>query len=176
MKKTLASIPLIVLLCCLVGCQDQAAMAELEEFRAQAELEKQNKDLAREFLRDLDAGNFDAVTELHDSNFVLHMAGSAEPIKLADADQLMRGFYTSISQQKHVIELIIGEGDKVVIMTTTHGSHDGEFIGIPPSGVDVEFSQVIIWRITNEKIVEAWEVVDMLSLMQQLGMEVRPKE
>ena len=42
MKTLLASIPLIVLLCLVCGCQDQAAMAELEAFRAQAELEEKN--------------------------------------------------------------------------------------------------------------------------------------
>jgi hypothetical protein len=42
MKKLLASIPLIVLMCLLCGCQDQAAMAELEAFRAQAEVEEEN--------------------------------------------------------------------------------------------------------------------------------------
>jgi steroid delta-isomerase-like uncharacterized protein len=160
----------------MVGCQDKEAMAELEAMKAQAEVEEQNKEITRKFFKELDSGNFDAVIELHDSNFVLHMAGSTEPIKLEDANQMIRSFYTGISKQRHVIDLIIGEGDKVAIMTTTHGSHNGEFMGIPPSGIDVEFSQVIIWRITDGKITEAWEVVDMLSLMQQLGMELKPKE
>ena len=176
MKKLLMIIPLVILFCFTFSCQDKEAMAELEAMKAQAEVEEQNKEITRKFFKELDSGNFDAVIELHDSNFVLHMAGSPEPIKLEDANQLMRNFYTGISKQKHVIDLIIGEGDKVAIMTTTHGSHNGEFMGIPPSGVGVEFSQVIIWRITDGKIAEAWEVVDMLGLMQQLGMELKPNE
>jgi hypothetical protein len=42
MKKYLSIIPLVFLLCFVVGCQDKAAMAELEEFKAQAALEEQN--------------------------------------------------------------------------------------------------------------------------------------
>ena len=41
----------------VVGCQDKEAMAELEEFRTQAALEEQNKELVQNFLEELDKGN-----------------------------------------------------------------------------------------------------------------------
>jgi len=45
MKKLLIILPLALILCFMVGCQDKEAMAELEEFRAQAAVEEQNKEI-----------------------------------------------------------------------------------------------------------------------------------
>ncbi|MFC2142262.1 hypothetical protein ACFLR7_04960 [Acidobacteriota bacterium] len=45
MKKLYMILPLAMILCFVVGCQDKAAMAELEEFRAQATVEAENKEL-----------------------------------------------------------------------------------------------------------------------------------
>ena len=59
MKKLTIILPLALLLCFTVGCQDKEAMAELEEFRAQAEIEEQNKALVRKWYEELDKGNLD---------------------------------------------------------------------------------------------------------------------
>ena len=45
MKNYMIILPLALILCFMVGCQDKEAMAELEEFRAQAAVEEQNKEL-----------------------------------------------------------------------------------------------------------------------------------
>ena len=44
-KKYLMTLPLALILCLMVGCQDKEAMAELEEFKAQAAVEEQNKEI-----------------------------------------------------------------------------------------------------------------------------------
>ncbi len=50
MKKLLMILPLALILCFMVGCQDKEAMAELEEFRAQAKVEEQNKEISKSLL------------------------------------------------------------------------------------------------------------------------------
>ncbi len=45
MKKLCMILPLALILCFMVGCQNQEAMAELEEMKAQAEVEEQNKEV-----------------------------------------------------------------------------------------------------------------------------------
>jgi len=57
MKKYLCAIPLVLLLCFSIACQDKAAMVELEKFRAQAKLEEQN---AEKHAQGQDAGILDA--------------------------------------------------------------------------------------------------------------------
>jgi len=56
------------------------------------------------------------------------------------------------------------------------GTHQGEFQGIPATGNKVEISGIIISRIENGKIVEEREDWDLLGFMQQLGLELKPKE
>ena len=54
MKKLLLVIPLVILLCFTFGCQNKEAMAELEEFKAQAEVEEQNKALVQKLIEEAD--------------------------------------------------------------------------------------------------------------------------
>ena len=52
MKKLLMILPLALIFCFMAGCQDQEAMAELEELRAQAHLEEQNKALVKSYIEE----------------------------------------------------------------------------------------------------------------------------
>ena len=63
----------------------------------------------------------------------------------------------------------IGEGDKVVTRKTLHGTHQGELIGIPPTGKQVAIEVIDILRVEDGKLVDHWAVVDQLGLMQQIG-------
>ncbi len=49
-------------------------------------------------------------------------------------------------------------------------------MGIPATGNKYETSEISIRRIENGKVVECWEQLDLLGLMQQLGMELKPKK
>jgi predicted ester cyclase len=69
----------------------------------------------------------------------------------------------------HVIEDQIAEGDKVVTRLRGVGKHEGELIGIPPSGRDLDVKAVAIHRIENGKLAEHWSAVDSAALLQQLG-------
>ncbi len=68
-----------------------------------------------------------------------------------------------------VIDEQIAEGDRVMTRWTAHGTHKGEFPGIPVTGRKAEVSGVQVDRFVNGKIVETWSVFDQLGLMQQLG-------
>jgi steroid delta-isomerase-like uncharacterized protein len=63
----------------------------------------------------------------------------------------------------------VEEGDKVVTRKKFHGTHEGELMGIPPTGRAVAWDVIDIVRVREAKIVEHWNVVDALGLMQQLG-------
>jgi hypothetical protein len=74
------------------------------------------------------------------------------------------------------IEDLIAEGDKVVSRNTVTGTHQGEYMGIPPTGNSVTYNEVIITRFANGRIVETWAVVDVLAQMRQLGVIPAPPE
>ena len=67
-------------------------------------------------------------------------------------------------------DLIIAEEDRVAARFIETGTHLGDLMGIPPTGKKVSFSEIGILRIADGKIVESWYDVDMLGLMQQLGV------
>ena len=70
---------------------------------------------------------------------------------------------------------MLGEGDKVVTRGTFTGTHQGEFNGIPATGKKVKVSYCDIWRVENGKCVENWVQMDMVGLMQQLGVIPAPE-
>src|SRR5262249_17529503 len=72
------------------------------------------------------------------------------------------------------IEDLIAEGDKVVSRNTVTGTHQGEYMGIPPTGKSVTYNEVIITRWADRRIVEPWAVVDVLAQMRQLGVVSAP--
>ncbi len=68
----------------------------------------------------------------------------------------------------------IAEGEEVANRFVFLGTHLGEFEGVTPTGKRVEFVGHSIDRVVEGKIVESWVEVDMLGVMQQLGVEPGP--
>ena len=50
-----------------------------------------------------------------------------------------------------------------------HATHLGEYVGVPPTGKQVEFTGISMYRIEGGRIAESWTVKDELSLMCQIG-------
>jgi predicted ester cyclase len=68
-------------------------------------------------------------------------------------------------------DLLVGEGDRVVVRGTVTGTHTGEpLFGVPASGKRLEWTGIDISRVTDGKITERWLCADILRLMQQLGL------
>jgi steroid delta-isomerase-like uncharacterized protein len=68
------------------------------------------------------------------------------------------------------VEDLIEEGDKVVSRNSVTGTHQGEYMGLPPTGNSVTYNEIFIFRFVDGRIAETWGVVDVLSQMQQLGV------
>jgi predicted ester cyclase len=67
------------------------------------------------------------------------------------------------------VEDLIAEGDKVVARWRSRATHQGDYMGIPPTGKEVEFTGISFYRIEEGKIAESWTVKDQLGLMRQIG-------
>ena len=65
---------------------------------------------------------------------------------------------------------MIAEDDRVMVRWTSHGTHQGESRGLPPTGKQVTNSGINIFRIADGKIVEVWDIFDRLWVWQQLGV------
>jgi steroid delta-isomerase-like uncharacterized protein len=177
MKKYLSVIPLVLLLLFVVSCQDKAAMAELEELKAQAAMEEQNKELIRNYLEEMDKQKIEIFKEVYAPNAKFYYpSNSSEPMSIEQAIPMAKSFYVGFPDFSHNIEELIAEGNKVILRSIDRGTHQGEFNGIAATGKKIEMGVLVIFYFNEGKIVEAREEFDMLGLMQQLGMELKPKE
>ncbi len=65
---------------------------------------------------------------------------------------------------------MFGAGDRVVTRFTMRGTHEGEFMGITPTGRAVEFGGIAIDVMRGEQRIDGWAQLDRLTLMTQLGV------
>ena len=174
MKKLCMILPLALILCFIVGCQDKEAMAELEAMKAQATVEEQNIALVKRQYEAWNSGDVEAFKEVFSPDYVFHsMSGDQS---LEQNLELLEPQMVGFPDRAFSVEDIFAKGDKLVSRVIFKGTHEGEFQGIPATGKKVEVNGIEIWRVENGKIVESWAVGDALSLFKQLGMELKPKE
>jgi steroid delta-isomerase-like uncharacterized protein len=83
--------------------------------------------------------------------------------------RVVEAFRDSFPDLEGSLEDQTAEGDKVVNRYTGRGTHRGEFLGVGPTGREVELSGVTIFRLRGGKIVEGWDFYDGLGLLRQLG-------
>jgi len=169
-------IPLAILLCLTFSCQRQGEKTELEELKAQAEIETQNKVVVRKFFEAIDNGNLDIVKELVADDFAVQAPGLPEPWGIDNLIQVIKTHYASFPDWTHVIEDIIAEGNKVAVKLTQNGTHKAEYEGIPATENKVIMPAMHLITIVDGKVKEWWVIEDYLGLYMQLGMELKPKE
>ena len=111
-----------------------------------------------------------ALEELYTPDYVYHGPGVFGDMDLAAMKQMIPAFYAAFPDQYTTLEDLIAEGDKVVSRYTFRGTHQGEFMGMPPTGKVVTYTGIAICRFAGSKVVEYRSSVDLLGLLQQLGV------
>jgi predicted ester cyclase len=119
-------------------------------------------------------GDLSVMDELVAEDFLDHSALPGTPPGREAAKTFVRIFHAGFPDLSLTNEDIIGEGDKVVHRYVLRGTHQGEFMGIPPTGNRIEVHGIDELRVAGGKIVERWGQVDQLGLMQQLGVVPTP--
>jgi steroid delta-isomerase-like uncharacterized protein len=134
-----------------------------------------NKALVRRFVDEVQSGgNIDLIDEICSPGFVNHSAPPGIPANREGIKILTAMFRGAFPDSHFTIEDMVAEGDKVVTRKTFHGTHEGEFMGIPPSGRAVSMGLIDIVRVSDGRVVEHWAMGDSLGLMQQLGVIPQP--
>jgi len=177
MKKLCMILSLTVVLCFMVGCQDKEAMTELEKFKAQVEVEEQNKALESRMWEAWGKGDFEAFKETVAPEYLWYLPSrSTKPMSREETIEFAKMMHNAFPDVTFSIEELIAVEDRVISRFIMRGTHEGEFQGIPATGNKIEVSGILMSRIENGKIVEHREEFDMLGQMMQLGMELKPKE
>jgi len=129
-----------------------------------------NKAVQRRALEEIyNQGNLDVVEELFNTDFVYHIAGIPDVQGKEGVKQVATMYHTAFPDLYFTIEEQIAEADKVALRWTATGTHNGEFMGLPPTGNHMTVTGISFARFADGKFAEEWTVYDMLGMMEQLG-------
>ena len=70
---------------------------------------------------------------------------------------------------KATIDDMLADGDRVATRMTWTGTHQGEFMGIPPTGKRISIQVIDFVRFADGRFAEHWGLMDNMGMMQQLG-------
>ena len=125
-----------------------------------------NKAAVRDCFENASRGNFDTLPQIVTEDYVLHPEG----IRGADGlREMVEGYRAALSGLTVTVEHQFTEGNYVATRYTLRGRHDGVLMGTPPTGNDIEVSGLTISRCRGGRIEEEWELVDVPSLLAQIG-------
>jgi len=146
-------------------------LTELNELKAIAELEEQNKELVKNYFNELGNTESNELVEFVDkyisSDIVLHLPGE----EIRSKEGLVKHYVDGravLPITKQTINDIIAKRDKVAFR--------GVLKAVQPNENKITVTFAGFWQIQDGKIVEWWSEYDALGMMQQLGMELRPVE
>ncbi len=63
---------------------------------------------------------------------------------------------------------LMADGDKIIMDFSLQGAHKGEFMGMPATGKNFRIRGLIVSRFKEGKITEDWEILDLMTLLNQL--------
>jgi steroid delta-isomerase-like uncharacterized protein len=134
---------------------------------------EENKAIVRCFWDAFNQHDLDAADALTSPDFVDHETDGSTRTREQHRRQ-GEGFLAAFPDTYFTLEELIAEGDKVAYRFTYRGTHQGQLMGIAPTGKEVTFTGIGVDRIGDGKIVEEWTNLDALGLMQQLGVIPTP--
>lgn len=127
-----------------------------------------NKAIVIRFLNEAwNKGNPAIADELISPDYVLH--GSGQTPGPEGVKRLIAMFRDAFPDARSTFDDVFAEGDRVAVRWATHATHQGEFFGIRPTGREMVYSGIDIFRLQGGKIIERWSSSDTLGLLRQLG-------
>lgn len=130
----------------------------------------ENKQLVHRFVEEIvNEGNYDPIDEYVTDDLRDHtpFGDTRGRDALRETTSLIHTAFPDFSVTPHEV---VAEGDTVATRMTQRGTHDGEFMGIEPTGRTFEIEATAFARVDDGQISERWVYPDMLGLLQQLGV------
>ena len=119
----------------------------------------------------LNAGDMDGFSAMLADDFLEHEETPGIPPTKDGVRQFFGMYLAAFPDLRMEPEDIVASGDKVVARVRATGTHTGEFMGMPPSGKNVDVELIDIIRFADDGLAhEHWGVSDQMKMMQQLGV------
>ena len=144
--------------------------------RSDMSAEDENKTVVRRWIEAYNNRDTQAEADARAPGYVAHAPGLPGPLDSEAWTQFIASFAEAFPDLRLTVEDIFSEGDMVAARIAFHGTHRGEFQGIPPTNKQVAFSSIEIDRMVDGKVQEHWFELDQLGLMRQLGAIPEPEQ
>jgi len=135
---------------------------------------EENKARVRRFYDEVWArGNLDAADELFADEYERHDFRSGDPVPGPEGQkQIAAAFRSAFPDLTWDVDFLIGDADLVAGRWTATGTHLGRWADVEPTGRQMRFSGINVFRFAHGKVVEIWNHRDDLGLLEQLGAPV----
>lgn len=135
---------------------------------------EENKQLVRRYQEIYNNNDLNVLSETLSDDLLTPRIMPGVPPGLEGARAAHRIMLLGFPDFQTTIEDLVAETEKVAARITMTGTNMGDFMGMPATGIRVEFSGMYIVRIKAGKIVEHWGEEDSVSLLTQLGAMPKP--
>lgn len=106
--------------------------------------------------------------DFYDESLTIYGFPPNFPINKEGFKQFIYFLWGAFPDIKITFEDLVVEGNKVTGRYYLSGTHKGEFLDLQPTNKQFKVGGMTIFSIPNKKIVQRWNIVDMMSLMEQL--------
>ena len=130
---------------------------------------EQNKAIVRRAFEEPWKGNLDVVDDLVASDYVGHDPASPAPLRGPEGvKEFISTYRAAFPDARITVEQQLAEGNFVTTRWSGRGTHEGELMGIQPTGKQVTVSGLTISRLVGGKIVEEFQNWDTFGMLQKL--------
>jgi steroid delta-isomerase-like uncharacterized protein len=132
----------------------------------------ENKATVRRFVEEVfNKGNLNIISQLVDNNYVGHDPSQPSEVRgLEGLKKNIRDLRSAFPDLTLKINDIFADGDKVCCRWIGSGTHKNEYLGLPPTNKKAtNVSGLEVFRLSNNKIVEDWNIWDAMGWMKQIG-------
>jgi steroid delta-isomerase-like uncharacterized protein len=127
----------------------------------------ENKTTVRRFYDEaLNGGRLELIDELCSPDFIDHTPARGQSAGVSDLKQQIAAWRRAFPDLQVTIDEIIAEGGSIAVRITWQGTHEGEFMGIPPTGSRVVVSGVDVLHVRHDMVTEAWHYSDDRALRE----------
>jgi steroid delta-isomerase-like uncharacterized protein len=140
-------------------------------------MSEENKAIVRRFIEEVwNNGNLDAIDELVSEDHIDHDPGREGTPGGREGMRAFVQMYRTAYPDTHIeFGEMIAEGDLVAGNWTATGTHQGELMGVAPSGRSIRVTGIGIDRVRDGQIVESWANYDALGMLAQIGAIPAPE-
>jgi steroid delta-isomerase-like uncharacterized protein len=129
-----------------------------------------NKAVVRSFVEAWNSRDFGRFDLLMADGAALHLGAGDVPCDPAGTRAIAEEWTTAFPDWRFDLLGLVAEGDRVVAHMPYSGTHRGQIVGVAPTGRSCTVDEMVIFRIADGKIAEAWEVFDEAGMWRQLGV------